>query len=177
MKIVAFAGSTSSTSINRKLITHTLTHFDGDDTHHLDLRDFTMPIYSQDEERKNTPEPAYAFLKAMQQADAIICSFAEHNGNFSTAFKNVFDWASRINKNVFDNKPMLLMATSPGARGGKNVLSVAQNSLPHYGADIKAVFSLPQFRENFDEEKGIVSPELRESFEKSIEKFKKEIRA
>lgn len=53
------------------------------------------------------------------------------------------------------------MATSPGGRGGANVLEIAKNALPRYGADIKATFSLPSFEANFDVEKGVISnPEL-----------------
>ena len=51
------------------------------------------------------------------------------------------------------------MATSPGARGGKSVLEIAQTNLPRYGAAINAVFSLPSFNENFDVENGKISSE------------------
>jgi hypothetical protein len=56
---------------------------------------------------------------------------------------------------------MLLMATSPGARGGASVLEIAKNAFPRYGADIKATFSLPSFDANFDVENGkIANPEF-----------------
>ena len=45
---------------------------------------------------------------------------------------------------------MLLLATSPGSRGGASVLEIGRNALPRYGADIKATFSLPAFNANFD---------------------------
>jgi NAD(P)H-dependent FMN reductase len=63
--------------------------------------------------------------------------------------QNVFDWCTRINGKVF-RKPMLLLATSPGARGGASVLEIAKNAFPRYGALVKATFSLPSFDENFD---------------------------
>lgn len=175
MKIVAFAGSTSSTSINKKLVQHTLTYFSADEINLLDLNDYLMPIYSSDEEANGIPDKASQFLKAIAEADAIICSFAEHNGGFAVAFKNIFDWASRINKIVFHHKPMLLMATSPGGYGGGNVLDFAQKTLPRYGADIKEVFSLPKFQENFDEEKGIIDSELKQKYIQVIENFKRTI--
>ncbi len=52
---------------------------------------------------------------------------------------------------------MLLMATSPGTRGGASVLEIARNALPRYGADIKGTFSLPAFNANFDLEKNQIS--------------------
>lgn len=176
MKIVAFAGSNSSTSINKKLVAHTLTHFGECTVNLLDLNDFPMPVYSSDEEKANgQPQKANDFLKAIAEADAVVCSFAEHNSNFSAAFKNIFDWASRIDRNVFQNKPMLLMATSPGGYGGGNVLEVAQKIFPKLGADIKAVFSLPKFGENFTVNEGITNPELKEKHAQAVELFKKNI--
>ena len=52
---------------------------------------------------------------------------------------------------------MLLMATSPGARGGKNVLEIAESNLLRYGGNIKAVFSLPLFNDNFDVDNNRIS--------------------
>jgi hypothetical protein len=54
---------------------------------------------------------------------------------------------------------MLLMATSPGARGGASVLEIAKNAFPRYGAIIKGTFSLPSFNDNFDVVKGRISNE------------------
>lgn len=82
---------------------------------------------------------------------------AENNGNYSVAFKNVFDWSSRIEKDVFQHKPMLLLATSPGGRGGASVLGIAQNLFPRYGAEIKGSFSLPAFGSNFDLQENKIS--------------------
>src|SRR5574344_907512 len=111
-KIIAFAGSNSTQSINKRLIANTLKSFAEFDVVFLDLNDFEMPIYSFDREQKNgIPEKAHLFRKYLMDCDAIICSFAEHNGNFSVAFKNIFDWCSRIDTNIFANKPMLIMST------------------------------------------------------------------
>ncbi len=55
-----------------------------------------MPPYSTDREKEGIPEKAHAFKAALNRADGIIISFAEHNGAYTTAFKNVFDWISRL---------------------------------------------------------------------------------
>jgi len=66
-----------------------------------------MPIYSEDYERlSGIPKEAYDFKEIIKEADGIIISFAEHNGAYTAAFKNVFDWISRIEKVVWYNKPM-----------------------------------------------------------------------
>jgi hypothetical protein len=48
---------------------------------------------------------------------------------------------------------MLLMATSPGARGGATVLDIANGRFQFMGGNIVATFSLPSFNDNFSEGK------------------------
>ncbi len=160
MKIIAFAGSNSQNSINKKLATYAASLFEDATVEILDLNDFAMPLFSVDIEKEIGEHPkAQLFLDQLATADILVMSLAENNGNYSVAFKNVFDWCSRIMNKVFQEKNTLLMATSPGQRGGKSVLDIAQNNLPRYGVTIKAVFSLPSFNENFDVEQGRISNE------------------
>jgi hypothetical protein len=63
---------------------------------------------------------------------------------------------------------MLLLATSPGPRGGSTVLEIAKNRFPFQGADLKGSFSLPNFNENFDLETGITNPELKSELLKIV---------
>ena len=158
MKIVAFGASPSKNSINKKLATYAASLFENAEVEVLDLNDYQMPLFSVDVEAEiGQHELAKAFLVKIESADFLVVSMAENNGNYSVAFKNVFDWSSRIMGKVFQGKPMLLMATSPGGRGGASSLEIAKNAFPRYGADIKAAFSLPSFNENFDVEKGVIS--------------------
>lgn len=177
MKILAFAGSTSSTSINRELVKFILKSFQDDEINLIDLNDFDMPVFSVDREKKGFPDEAHRFLKVIEECDVIICSLAEHNRSYSAAFKNVFDWASRINVKVFQNKPMLLMSTSPGGFGGGNVMNTAKTFFPNFGADIKETFSLPKFYENFDMESGVINPEMRNELNSKIENFKQQTKS
>ena len=158
MKIIAFAGSNSQQSINKKLVTYTASLFENAEVEVLDLNDFQMPLFGVDIEKKSGQHPlAKAFLEKISTADILVVSLAENNGNYSVAFKNVYDWCSRISGKVFQDKPMLLMATSPGGRGGASVLEIAKSAFPRYGAIVKATFSLPSFNDNFDVEKGKIS--------------------
>ncbi|MEO7976336.1 NAD(P)H-dependent oxidoreductase [Flavobacterium sp.] len=158
MKIIAFGGSNSQQSINKHLASYTANLFENAQVEVLDLNDFEMPIFSVDLEKQiGQHEKAKSFLDKIESADIVVVSLAENNGSYSVAFKNVFDWSSRINKEVFQQKPMLLMATSPGPRGGASVLEIAKNAFPRYGADLKAIFSLPSFHTNFDLEENKIS--------------------
>lgn len=176
MKILAFAGSTSSTSINRELVKFVLKDFQNEEINLIDLNDFTMPVFSVDLEKKGFPDEAHHFLKVIEECDVIICSLAEHNRSYSAAFKNVFDWSSRINVKVFQNKPMLLMSTSPGGYGGGNVMNTAKTFFPQFAADIKDTFSLPKFYENFDLESGVINPDMLSELKTKIENFKNQIK-
>ena len=160
MKIVAFAGSPSKKSINKKLAAYAAGLFENAQVEVLDLNDYEMPLFSVDKEAEIGQHPlAKVSLEKIAAADILVVSLAENNGNYSAAFKNTVDWCSRINPKIFQEKPMLLMATSPGARGGASVLEIAKNNFPRFTADIKAVFSLPSFNDNFDVENGRISNE------------------
>lgn len=172
MKIIAFAGSNSQHSINKKLATYAASLFENADVEVLDLNDFQMPLFSVDIEKEIGQHPlAQAFLDKIATADILVVSLAENNGNYSAAFKNLVDWSSRINGKIFQEKPMLLMATSPGARGGASVLEIAKNNFPRFNADIIAVFSLPSFNDNFDIEKGKIS---NDEFDNQLKEIVKE---
>ena len=94
----------------------------------------------------------------------IVISLAEYNGSYATAFKNLFDWASRVKMNFFEGKELLLLSTSPGPRGGLTVLQTAKERFPFHGATIAGTFSLPNFYDNFSEETGILNEEVKGKF-------------
>jgi chromate reductase len=151
MKILAFAATSSRQSINKQLVNFTAKQVPNADVELIDLNDYEMPIYSSDREAESgIPEAAQRFFNKISEADAVIVSFAEHNGTYTAAYKNVFDWASRINQKVFQNKKMLLLSTSPGPGGAKSVLAQAVASSPFFAADVKGSLSVPSFYENFD---------------------------
>lgn len=162
MKIIGLAGSNSATSINQALVKYTLSQFETDETELLDLNDYESPIYSPKRESENgIPSEIQDLALKISSADLLVVSLAEHNGAYSAAFKNVYDWLSRIpNRKVWDGKSMLLMATSPGGRGGQSVLKIAADRFPRDGAQILGQFSLPEFHKNFSSDRGLTNDEL-----------------
>jgi len=174
MKILGFAGSNSSASINKKLVKYVSSYFVDQEVEILDLNDYEMPIYSMDRERDNgIPELAYNFAQKIDSSDLLIVSLAENNGAYSAAFKNIFDWVSRIpQRKVFGEKPMLLMASSPGPRGGASILEIAKARFPRSGTELLDTFSFPDFYENFDDAKGIVNEVLKVQLESKIKLVK-----
>ncbi|MEM8539390.1 MAG: NAD(P)H-dependent oxidoreductase [Pseudomonadota bacterium] len=163
MRILAFAASNSAQSINKQLVTHASEIFKsevhtGAEVEILDLNDFEMPIYSIDREKSDgIPEAAQTFFNKIGEADALLISYAEHNGFYTSAYKNIFDWASRIEMKVFQNKPMVIMSASIGPNGGANALKTAVESAPFFGATILGSLSVGPFSEKFDAANGMLS--------------------
>lgn len=172
MKILSFGASTSSQSINRQLAKFAASQIEGSDVTDLDLRSFDLPLYSSDEEETNgIPKDVERFCSLIASHDALVISMAEHNGSYTAAFKNLYDWASRHEQKVWGGKPMLLLSSSPGARGGATVLEAAKATFPRMGAELKATFSLPSFYDNFDSEKGITDSQLSGALNAAIASF------
>jgi NAD(P)H-dependent FMN reductase len=170
--ILAFAGSSSSTSINKQLARYASSLVDNAQATILDLNDYELPIYSSDlEKAQGIPENAHKFLEHIKNSDGIVVSLAEHNGAYSAVFKNLFDWMSRAVQKNFMNKPMLLMATSPGARGGLSVLEMAKDRFPRHDANVVATYSLPSFNDNFSDGK-ITNDDLNSELKSAVKTFK-----
>jgi len=175
MKVLAFAGSNHSKSINKQLVTYAAkalqeNFVEDADIEVLDLNDFEMPIYSQDREGDSgIPDAAHVLFNKIGTADALIISFAEHNGSYTAAYKNIFDWMSRINPKVYQKKPMVLLSTSPGPGGAGSVLAAAVNSAPYFEADVKGSLSIPSFYDNFDAENiKLINADLKTELEKTL---------
>ena len=175
--IVACGASSSKNSINKEFSYFAAKQIDNVVINLMDLNDFEMPIFSIDSEKKHgIPKLAYEFKLNLKKSDGIIISFAEHNGAYTAAFKNIFDWISRIEKIVWYNKPMFLLSTSDGSRGGLSVLQIAYNRISRGNPNIIPRFSLPNFYENFNTRTGITDSKLREEFDELLKIFKKNIK-
>ena len=171
-KIISLGASNSTKSINRILAHYASNKLENVECSLLDLNDFEMPIYSADMENESgIPELAHQFKTFIENSDGILISFAEHNGAYSTAFKNIYDWVSRIESDVWGNRPMFLMATSPGGYGGKSVLAMAIARYERANDKPILRFSLPSFYENFSNEEGIKDAELLKEFQTQLKRF------
>ena len=173
--IIVIGGSNSKKSINKTLATYAGEQLDEVVLTIVDLNEFKLPLYGIDlETEEGIHEEAKRLSGIFDWADGFVVSLAEHNGAYSVAFKNAFDWLSRINGKVWREKPVLLLATSPGGRGGQTVLQIAASSFPHLGAKVTGSMSFPSFFDNFKDGE-VVNPELKASLAKEIANFQKEI--
>ena len=105
---------------------------------YLDFNDFEMPIYSPEREREQgIPARALDLFDRIDASVALLVAFAEHNGFVTAAWKNIFDWMSRIRMELWQGKPMALLAASPGLRAAAGVLASQELLAPHFGADLR----------------------------------------
>lgn len=172
-QILVIGGSSSQHSINRVFASYSASQIENVNREELDLNDYEMPLFSVDREKKNgIPQKAINFITKIGQADAVLISLAEHNGSYTSAFKNVLDWASRINDmNIWQHKPMLLLSTSPGRGGGSHVMEAAKNIFPLMKANIVATFSLPSYNHSFNFVEGIKDSALNEKYQNALSKL------
>lgn len=176
-KILAFAGSNSSESINQKFVEFAASQITDFEVKILNLRDFEMPIYAFDyEENQGIPEKTIELHKQISGYDNLMISVNEHNGGLSAFFKNCMDWLSRHDRDFLKGKKLFILSTSPG-RGAANMANdYAVKILPRFGAEIISSFALASFNHSFDAEHGITDEAQKEDFNKALNRFTQEIK-
>ena len=155
MKILAIAASNHSRSINRALLGYAAARLEtlapDVEIEFADINQYEMPIYSIDREKSDGVHPlAQALFDKIGAADALMVSFAEYNGFVTAAWKNIYDWMSRIDQKVWQDKPIVLLAATPGPRAGANVLQTQEMTAPYFGMDIKGKHGVGLWREAWD---------------------------
>lgn len=171
-KILAFAGSNSSTSINHKLVKFTASLISEHDIEVLDMTRYPFEMYSEDAERTHGFSNSLIELKKeFQEAKGLIISVNEHNGNMSAYFKNTMDWLSRLDRKFMADTKLFLMATSNGKRGASTSLELAEKLLSRFGAETVALFSLASFSEQLGDTSVIKDEELAKAHADALQKF------
>ncbi len=125
-KILAFAGSLREHAYSKRVVKTAMKGAidAGADVTFVDLRDYPMPIYNEDDHEENGfSENALAFQKLLGESDGFLICSPEYNGSTTGALKNAIDWASRKSDDyemvgVFKGKVAAIMTESPGAFGG-----------------------------------------------------------
>ena len=154
MKIALFAGSLRSGSLNKKLAREAarLAAERGHAVDFVDLQSFALPVYDGDVEAAGMPAAVGELSKRLGAADAFVVSTPEYNGSIPGSLKNAVDWLSRVKPVAFADKPMLLLAASPGALGGVRSLWHTRVPFEVLGAHVfPDMLGVPKAHEAFDE--------------------------
>ena len=80
----------------------------------------------------------------------VLVSFAEHSGFVTAAWKNIFDWMSRIEMKLWQGKHLVMLAASPGSRAGAKVLASQTLLVPHFGAELRGTLGIGKWAEAWD---------------------------
>ncbi len=141
-KIVVFAGSTRSGSVNKKLarVAADAATAAGADATLVDLRDLALPLYDGDlEDAQGLPEGAKKLKGLLKESAGFIIASPEYNSSITAVLKNAIDWASRAETDeepplaAFRGKVALLLSASPGALGGLRGLVHLRSVLGNIG--------------------------------------------
>lgn len=115
------------------------------------LNDYQAPLYNlDDEETTGIPSSINQFIQDISDVEHLIIATPEHNGNLPVSLKNVLDWASRVNNQFLTGKKVIVLSTSPGARGGAGANQILSTMLPFFGAEVIGSAVLPSFYDTFD---------------------------
>ena len=176
MKILAFAGSNSSTSINFKLVKYTVSLLKDHEIRLFDMSQMPFPMYSVDaEKRDGFKNSLVEFQKEIQAANKIIIAVNEHNGGPSAYFKNLLDWLSRLDREFAQGAKIFLMSTSPGRGGAQRSRDYVEKALTSGGGNVNETFSLPSFNQNFDvEAMTITDADLKKAHQEKLDAFMNE---
>lgn len=176
-KVILFAGSNSSTSINKELIKYTASLFGDAEAEIIKLEDYDPPMFSVDLENELGTHPNIKNLVAkLNEADGVIMSTPEHNGMPPAFFKNILDWLSRVAKiagsetQYLQDKPTVLMSVSPGRGAALKARALVGNIIGHAKADLVGEFSLPEFGNNFSNG-AISNPDLDAELKELVRKL------
>lgn len=156
MRILAFAASLRTASLNRKLIQQAVTILrsaPGVQVDLADFREFDMPMYDGDREAHDgIPPGGREFIRRIQAADGLVISTPEYNGGIPGTLKNAIDWASRAEPIPFEDKPVLLLGASPGGLGAVRGLWHSRVPFEAIGAHVyPEMMGLPRAHQAFDD--------------------------
>ncbi|MCO7224212.1 NADPH-dependent FMN reductase [Pleionea sp. CnH1-48] len=166
VKILAFSGSLRKDSYNKKLakIVAAGAEKAGAEVTYIDLKDYPLPLFNEDDEAANGIHENALKLKAlMNEADGFIITSPEYNGSYSGALKNIVDWASRQADGEgmlqsFKGKYAAIFSTSPGAFGGLRGLAPLRLLLSGIGTTILSdQVAIPKAGDAFNEDGTLVS--------------------
>ncbi|MFQ5878186.1 MAG: NADPH-dependent FMN reductase [Acidobacteriota bacterium] len=170
MRVLAFAGSLRSGSLNRRLLDAAIRALEGKaEIDRLDLRDVPMPLFDADlEERQGLPAPAREFKRRIEAADAVLIATPEYNNSIPGPLKNAIDWASRPPSNPFRRKTVLLMGASPGRFGAvRGVLALREVLTALFATVIPNAVHVAGADGAFDDDGNLKDPDSRASVERA----------
>lgn len=160
-KVLAFAGSTRTDSVNKKLILEAvrIATEEGGDVEFIDLKDYPIGFYDADlEAEQGMPENARILRRKVIASQLILIASPEYNSSLTALLKNTLDWLSRSevgtsSREAFRHKDFIIMSAAPGPKGGSRGLVHLRAILEDIGGTVNPhVFVVANAYSAFDAE-------------------------
>jgi chromate reductase, NAD(P)H dehydrogenase (quinone) len=137
-----------------------------------------LPAFDEDLET-DPPEAVVAFLRAIEEADAILISTPEYNASLPGALKNAIDWASRpFPDNVLKKKPSAVIGASTGLFGAVWAQAEVRKTLKASGANVvENELPVGMADHAFAEDGSLVDPDLSARLEDLVGDLVREARS
>jgi chromate reductase len=146
LKILGISGSNRTGSFNSRLLNLVVSKFKplGLSANIIEATSFGLEFYSAEvEEKHGLPAAVVSLKRAFNSVDAILFATPEYNGFPPGILKNMLDWVSRRGEGeqspceVFSNKPVWVISTSPGKGGGARAQKFLAAQLEYLGANVQ----------------------------------------
>lgn len=168
-RILVFGGSLRAESYNQKLaaIAAEAAREAGAEVTLISLRDYRLPLFDADfEEEHGKTEEAKKLKGMFVNSDGFIIASPEYNSGITGALKNTIDWVSRADSDdeppliAFSGKSAVIIAASPGPRGGARSLAQLRLLLENIRVDvIEGEVTIPKAYEAFGDDGQILDSE------------------
>lgn len=170
-KILAFAGSARKESHNKRLVQVAAQGAQeaGAEVTLLNLADYPLPLYDEDDERDHgLPENVLRLKQIFLEHDGLLVACPEYNGSITPLLKNTIDWVSRPRPGEkrlapFQDKVAVLMSAAPGSVGGLRGLVHVRAILTHVGVIVlPKQIAIAQSGQAFQEDGSLRDPSQHE---------------
>lgn len=160
-KILFLSGSTRINSFNSALAkaAYEIAKTQNVDAEYIDLADYELPLFNQDEETdRGMPGNAKRLKIKFVEADGYFIATPEYNGSFTPLLKNTLDWLSRAHQEnepplaAYADKAAAISGASPGGLGAMRALVPLRLLLSNVGVNMVGnQLALGTAHEAFDE--------------------------
>jgi chromate reductase len=137
-----------------------------------------LPAFDEDLEAA-PPEAVAAFLRAVDDSDALLIATPEYNASLPGALKNAIDWASRpFPDNVLNKKPSAVIGASTGLFGAVWAQAEVRKTLKASGANVvESELPVGMADGAFADDGSLLDPELAARLSDVLGDLAREVRA
>ena len=168
IKLLGLCGSLRKESFNRMLLYEAIKISKKCEFEEIELE---LPLYNSDIQNNGFPEKVKNLSESILNCDGIIIVSPEYNKGVSGVLKNALDWTSRINRDLWKEKPVVIMSVASGRSGGETGQFMLRSCMIPLGARVvsKPILCVANGSEQFDENRKLISQKYKNSLRELME--------